>query len=312
MTLPNVVIAGAPKSGTTSLFAWLNDHPQVCGASVKETHYLVDRGTPLFNPACNYADHGLAGYESFFAHCDPARAQVILEATPEYLYRRTALEVLSSLDPAPQVVFVLRKPSERTYSFYQYARNNMAIISPATTFRDFVSMLRTGAGSFQSVPGGVERVEREAWSEYGIQFSRYSDYLGDWLSRFPPQNLHLFLFEALQADQSAFMRSVAAALGIDQGYYADYHFPRKKQTYNVRLQMLQRTRLRMGRLLPRSSLKRALRKALTRPYTAMNVRRGQQARSDDDVRVLKELDAEFAPLNRRLAEQTGLDLSAWA
>ncbi len=75
------MIAGAPKSGTTSLYAWLNEHPQVCGASVKETNYLVDRGTPLFDPACNYDDHRLIGYESFFPHCGSVNGGVVLEAT---------------------------------------------------------------------------------------------------------------------------------------------------------------------------------------------------------------------------------------
>ena len=47
--LPNVVIAGAPKCGTTSLFAWLADHPDVCGSNVKEARYFLDPGDPLFD-----------------------------------------------------------------------------------------------------------------------------------------------------------------------------------------------------------------------------------------------------------------------
>jgi hypothetical protein len=47
MSLPNLVIAGAPKCGTSSLFYWLADHPQACGSTVKETFYLMDEEHPL-------------------------------------------------------------------------------------------------------------------------------------------------------------------------------------------------------------------------------------------------------------------------
>jgi len=40
---PNLVIAGAPKSGTSSLFFWLAAHPEVCGSQKKETYFLADK-----------------------------------------------------------------------------------------------------------------------------------------------------------------------------------------------------------------------------------------------------------------------------
>ncbi|MCP5333794.1 MAG: hypothetical protein H7A13_10650, partial [Pseudomonadales bacterium] len=51
--LPNLIIAGAPKCGTTSLFDYLVQHPQVGGSSVKETCYVMDRGYPLFKAQSN-------------------------------------------------------------------------------------------------------------------------------------------------------------------------------------------------------------------------------------------------------------------
>ena len=92
--LPNVVIAGAPKCGTTSLFAWLADHPDVCGSNVKEARYFLDPDDPLFDEISNFRDHGLAGYEAYFTDCEERKAQVVLEATPVYLYQQTAPEGL--------------------------------------------------------------------------------------------------------------------------------------------------------------------------------------------------------------------------
>src|SRR5262249_17888741 len=125
MSLPNLIIAGAPKCGTGSLFKWLSDHPQVCGSRVKETFYLMDRGHPLLKYDSNFYTHGLDGYKAYFTHCNNCR-KIIVEATTHYIYQKTALEVLSCLETKPQIIFVLRKPSSRVYSSYQYTKNNLA------------------------------------------------------------------------------------------------------------------------------------------------------------------------------------------
>src|SRR5688572_5812110 len=51
MMLPNVIIAGAPKCGTSSLFRWLTDHPQVGGSTMKETYFFIDPESHMYDPA---------------------------------------------------------------------------------------------------------------------------------------------------------------------------------------------------------------------------------------------------------------------
>lgn len=115
MRLPNLIVAGAPKCGTSSLFSWLAAHPEVCGSYPKEPYYFMDVATPLFHPEANYDYHGLNRYASFFRHCSP-QAKVLLEATPHYMYQ-DALNFFASLNPQPQIIFVLRKPSRQIF-FY--------------------------------------------------------------------------------------------------------------------------------------------------------------------------------------------------
>jgi hypothetical protein len=79
--LPNLLIAGVPKSGTTSLFAYLVQHPDICGADVKEVGFFnawdprgrarTTRPTP-------------DSYRAHFAHCTGER--YAMEATPSYCY----------------------------------------------------------------------------------------------------------------------------------------------------------------------------------------------------------------------------------
>ena len=102
MALPNTIIAGAPKSGSSSLYWWLSSHPEVCASKTKETHYFDDAVYPRFNASANYIEHGLGRYEQFFEHCTQ-EAKVIMEATPIYLYQENALQQLSSLEPKPKI-----------------------------------------------------------------------------------------------------------------------------------------------------------------------------------------------------------------
>src|SRR5689334_10681741 len=85
LTLPNLVIAGAPKCGTSSLYRWLADHPQAFGSAPKETFYLMDEGHPLLRKGSNFHTRGLAGYAEFFDGRNE-EARVIFEATTHYLY----------------------------------------------------------------------------------------------------------------------------------------------------------------------------------------------------------------------------------
>jgi len=298
--LPNVVIAGAPKCGTSSLFAWLVAHPEVCGSKVKEPCYLLDPDDPLFKVKSNFSNHGLDGYRAYFKGCRGTDAKVVLEATPVYIYQRTAPQVLGGFDPVPQIVFVFRKPSERIYSHFTFLRDSHARIGGDMRFGDFVEL----------VSAGDERVPKYGHAKDVIAHSRYIEYLPRWLERFPSSHLHYFLFEDLRQDARAFARMVAGRLGLDPSFYDAYAFPRKNRTIRIRNQRVHRARRSIGARLPATMRKRL--KALTAgTYALVNVDRSPIRRTSDDEQYLAELDRAFEPYNERLAQVTGLDLTAW-
>jgi Sulfotransferase domain len=298
--LPNVVIAGAPKCGTTSLFAWLVAHPDVCGSNVKEARYLLDPGDPLFKEKSNYRDHGLEGYELYFAHCAGTNAALVLEATPIYIYQRTSPEVLAGLDPLPQIVFVFRKPSERVYSHFHFLRDSHARIDQGLRFAEFVELVRAGDS----------RVPKYGHAGSVIDHSRYVDYLPAWLDRFPRSHLHYFLFEDLRRDSRAFAKIVAERLGADPSFYDSYAFPTKNRTFRIRHHRVHQARRAVGQRLSARTRKR-LKAATARAYARINVDSGGVPQASGDSDVLFELEREFEPSNEKLSEVTGLDLSAW-
>lgn len=303
MTLPNLVVAGAPKCGTSSLYRWLADHPRACGSKVKETFYLMDEGHPLLRKGSNFHTRGLEGYAEFFNDCD-GRARVVFEATTHYMYQRTAIEVLSKLPTKPQVVFMLRKPSERVYSSFRYSQNNLANVRRDLTFARFVELSKeNGNGvALEDATGASSFVLRN-----DIGFSRYVEHVSPWIERFGRERVHVLLFEDLKENPRAFMKDFTARVRLDSSFYDTYDFPLKNETFGVRYPSLHRGVRKLNELVPGVGLKGALKKVYVKAQSGGS----ENGKTPEDAHALEELEREFRPFNQRLADELGLNLSAW-
>lgn len=303
MSLPNLIIAGAPKCGTSSLFRWLADHPEVCGSSVKETFYLMDPGHPLLRKNSSFHEHGLSGYQAYFRNSS-AEHKIVFEATTHYIYQRTPIEVLSGLPEVPRIIFMLRKPSERVYSSFQYTKNNLANFTRDISFSQFVEIVRSN-------PEDTRLDEYAGRSSYvlknDLKYSRYIEYISRWRERFGGDRVHVFLFEEMKKNSPGFMKELASRIGIDSSFYDEYEFPVRNETFSVSYPALHRRVKGFNGLLGNGKLKAALR----RGYLAAQSGKSKPAKSTEDVRTLRELEREFTPFNQRLAHEFGLDLSAW-
>jgi hypothetical protein len=297
---PNLVIIGAPKCGTTSLFAWLSDHPRVCGSKVKEARYFLDPDDPLFKRSSNYRDHGLAGYEQYFEACEAAPPELVLEATPVYLYQDAAAKGLSQIQPQPHLVLMFRKPSERVHSHFHFLRDSHARIDSRLPFDEFVRRVQFGDPDIPPY-GHAKDV---------IAHSRYVEYFPAWLERFPRDHLHFFLFEHLRQDPATFMKSVAREFDIEPSFYDSYSFPRKNTTFRIRRPWVHRFRREVGTHLP-ASMRKRIKASTASTYARINVEPARRSRTSTDAETLRALEESFEPFNQRLAELTGLDLTAW-
>lgn len=106
--LPDVLLAGVPKAGTSTLARWLGAHPEVHLPPQKEVHFFDE-----------HADAGLDWYRSQFA--GPGRLAV--DATPTYALRDEWLAAAVQAMPSARVVLLLRHPVERLWSAYWYLRS---------------------------------------------------------------------------------------------------------------------------------------------------------------------------------------------
>ena len=112
---PNFIIAGAQKSGTTSLYYYLNQHPKLIGSTPKEVRF--------FNRDKNY-EKGENWYKNAFKdYKKPLKKGLYFEATPEYLYRRSVAERIHDFDPSLKIIVILREPIKRAYSSWNMYRD---------------------------------------------------------------------------------------------------------------------------------------------------------------------------------------------
>jgi len=123
MTLPNFLIIGAAKSGTTALYRYLSDHSQIFMSPRKELHFFsYPETSKLVNGPDSYhriCVSSLDDYKSFFLKVNNEIA--IGEASPSYLYFPKCANRIKSLLPETKIIAILRNPVERAYSSYMHA-----------------------------------------------------------------------------------------------------------------------------------------------------------------------------------------------
>lgn len=300
MLLPNVVIAGAPKSGTSSVFYWLQQHPQVLGSVKKETQFLMDRDSSTFRPALNYHDHGLAAYARHFeAEQGEPRPAIVLEATPGYLYQETALRVFARELTQTRLVFILREPARRLLSAYQYFSQNRRDLDRRLSFATFL----------EKVQAGDPELIRHEYLRDAIQHGAYINYLRRWAEACGRERMLVYVFDDLQRDPRAFMQRLSVDLGIDPGFFDEsFRFVKENYSYKVRWQALHSGVVRLRHLVPKG----AFRKKLKSLYHRLNTDKGKSAALVQEENVaIAAMKTHYREANEALAREFQLDLRAW-
>lgn len=294
---PSVVIAGTVKSGTTAVFHYLNAHPEVLGASRKEVQYFMDRDSSVFHPELNYLDHGIEGYQDFFKKHKNNRLKAVIEATPGYIYQKTALKAFSSEEALKdtKIVFILREPVSRLVSVFDYYRNTRLEIPLEIKFDQFIEMVRSG-----NCPS--------YWNEFlknAIHHGQYIEYLTKWVESCGRERIEVLFYEQLKEDNLSFMIAVCKLLNIDTNFYQDYEFIKQNPTLSVKSPILHKGILRIKNLLPDSKLKSFFKEI----YRKANFEQKQKTLYHPKLK--DDLHAHYKKYNKRLVEYLNLDEDIW-
>jgi len=294
VSLPNFLIVGAQKAGTTSLYYYLKQHPDVFMSAVKEPQFFASGAVTenVYGPGDESAAviRDVAAYRALFTNASHARARG--EASTIYLYDEEAPSRIRAELPEVKLVAVLRDPVERAYS-------------------NFLHLVRDGREPLSEFAEALKREpERrtQRWSAnwryrdkglYACQVERY-------LQLFDREQIRFYLFEEFDDDPGAIVKDIYRFLGVDSNFTQNLSLrlnvagvPRSRGLQAI-VRRQDRLKWLVDPLVPdrlRSRLLRVQNSNLSRPALAPEVRASLLDGYWEDI--------------ARVGELTGLDVSRW-
>lgn len=197
--LPNFIVVGAEKAGTTWLHEALSQHTGIFLPQVKELHYF-NRYDSNLNEIDNFTRRSREWYETFFAKApqDSLRGEI----TPLYLPDPDAPNRIFDVLPEVKIVISLRNPVARAYSHFKMAtaKAHLSGTLDEVILQDDARILRRGL---------------------------YAEQLRIWLDMFGPERVYVVLFEDLMANPTDQLAALATFLGVDPGPLRDGEMPGK-------------------------------------------------------------------------------------
>jgi len=215
MVLPNFLIFGVQKAGTTSVYTYLKQHPQVFVSPRKETNFFGrDLDVPLAVDEPRQTRGGrqriltIEDYEALFARVSDEIA--IGEASPDYLFNHEhAVPGIQKYVPDAKLIAILRNPVERAYS-------------------DYLMHVRQVVGNRKPL---AQQVQESAASSHTLLKGCYYEGVKHFLESFGPEQVKIFLYDELRQDSVGLMQQMYEFIGVDSCFEVDTG--RQQQTAQV-------------------------------------------------------------------------------
>lgn len=290
MALPDFLVAGVPKAGTTALHSALSRHPGLYMSPIKEPKFFLTDGPPPAKggpgDVLTYREHvwQREKYEALFDGAPPGALRG--ESTPLYLYDRAALRRVRNLIPAAKLIVVVRDPVERAHSNWTHLWS--AGLEPV--------------GDFVRACAEEERRIAAGWASFWhyTRLGRYGEQLCHAFSLFPREQVLVLRYRRLVDEPAATLDRICGFLGVRADVLSE--IPRENVTAHPEHTLAHRAAsLGMragdaaGRLLPGSAASAATRRLerflqrgrRERQPLGWEQRQALLPRFEDDIRLLE-------------------------
>jgi hypothetical protein len=293
--LPDFYIVGAPKCGTTAMYEYLRQHPQI---------YMPFHKEPLFfgsDLTHRYGRMSAEDYRNLFTDARPD--QRIGEASAWYLFSATAAAEIREATPEASIIVMLRNPVD-----VMYAQQSQLVFNRQENIEDFGEALaaESDRAAGHRLPPGPIRVENLLYR----RMARFAEQIERYFEVFGRHRVHVILSDDLRADPSGTYRSTLEFLGVGDVTFAPYFAP-VNENKRVRSAWLQT-------LIWRPPFARTIVPWLRRAPLVHNVRSVLLELNSQRVRrplmdpgLRRRLVMEFEPEIARLASLIGRNLGHW-
>lgn len=204
MGLPNYIIIGECKCGTTSLYQYLIQHPYILETyGNSEVPHLGTKEIRFFDRCWA---KGLDWYKSCFP--ETKDGQITGEGSPEYFFRTTALERIYQSVPNAKFILMLRNPADRLYSHFHHLKRWI----PGWT------------NKYESFRSFLDSAREEDY--FIIKKGMYADSLRKWFEVFPREQFVIVRTEDFSVQTQEVYSTVLSFLGMENRRLLDTKFYR--------------------------------------------------------------------------------------
>jgi hypothetical protein len=281
--LPNLIIAGVAKAGTTSLYHYLAQHAEICASDVKELNYFG-------------AEEGLPPVDAYSRHFQGCAGQpYLMEASPSYCYQGEAvIEPMRHALERPRVIISLRDPVTRFWSAFTFLRS--------------MGRRDTDLGIHPYIDRCLARPPTDPSP---LSVGRYIDWLPAWFDSFGP-DLQLVFAEHMFSSPQRTVDGILSWLDLGREVVVDQQT--HNETAEARSHSVARLAYTAGRMSDRALARWPRAKGLLRTtYRRFNTRRLSDAMPED---VRARLTGYYAgptrELSRYLTDRGVTDRPSWA
>ncbi|MGH2540300.1 MAG: sulfotransferase family protein [Actinomycetota bacterium] len=294
---PDFFIVGAPKSGTTAMYAYLREHPELFLPERKELRF--------FGSDLEIRDRHRLSTEEYLAHfAAGGEVRRIGTAYVWYLYSREAAREIAEFSPDAHVVAMLRNPIEMLHALHgEHLSNGNEDIVDFTAALDAEPERRRG-----------RRIPPHAHLPQGLWYStipRYTEQLQRYVDAFGRERLHVILYDDFAADTSASYGGVLRFLGVrDDVRPASFDVVNaSKRTRSERLRHFLARPPDLPRRVIRHAVPRGVRRALYERAQRLNI--ATRPRAAMPVATRERLRTSFSDETERLSAFLDRDVTHW-
>ena len=205
--LPDFLIVGHAKSGTTALYEMLRDHPQIFMPDMKEPWFFAGDMRPRFPPPrSGPAPETLAEYTALFAAA--GADQRAGEASSSYLWSRSAAQAIAEVAPHTRIIAILREPASFLRSLHL-----QLLQTHVESVQDFRRAIALEAERREG-----RRIPRRSYRPQLLQYAdhvRYVEQLRRYEAHFPPEQMLVLVYDDFRADNEGTVRRVLRFLEVD-------------------------------------------------------------------------------------------------